>query len=46
MAEIGKSGRMGRLKGLRQRKRARQEFKCEVLALKMRLVKIREMDGR
>lgn len=46
MAEIGKSGRMGRLKGLRRRKRARQEFKCEVLALKMRLVKIREMDGR
>ncbi len=46
MAEIGKSGRVGRLRGLRRRKRARQEFKCEVLALKMRLVKIREMDGR
>jgi len=31
---------------LRRRKRARQELKCEVLALKMRLVKIREMGGR
>jgi hypothetical protein len=40
MAEIGKSSRMGRLRGLRRRKRARQEFKCEVLALKMRLVQI------
>lgn len=40
MAEIGRSGKMGRLRGLRRRKRARQEFKCQVLALKMRLVQI------
>jgi hypothetical protein len=45
MAEIGKSGRMGRLKGLRQRKRARQEFGCEVMALKMRLVQVKKENG-
>lgn len=45
MAEIGKGGRMGRLRGLRRRKRARQEFKCEVMALKMRLVQIKKENG-
>ncbi len=38
MMRTGRAGRMGRLKGLRRRKRARQEFRCEVMALKMRLV--------
>jgi hypothetical protein len=37
--------RGGRLKGVRKRKRARREFECEVMALKMRLVKIKGGDG-
>jgi len=37
--------RGGRLKGVRKRKRARRGFECEVMALKMRLVKIKGGDG-
>ena len=38
--------RGGRLKGVRKRKRARQqEFTCEVMAFKMRLVKKRSEDN-
>ena len=32
----------GRLKGVRKRKRARRGFECEVMALKMHLVKVKE----
>ncbi|MBE9508332.1 MAG: hypothetical protein IMY86_09810 [Chloroflexi bacterium] len=31
--------RGGRLKGVRKRKHAQREFECEVMALKLRLVK-------
>ena len=38
-----KGGRMGgRLKGVRKRKRARRGFECEVIATKLRLVKVKE----
>jgi hypothetical protein len=38
--------RGGRLKGVRKRKRARQQgFTCEVMAFKMRLVKKRTNGG-
>jgi hypothetical protein len=36
---------MERLKGLRRRKRARQGFKCEVMALKMRFVQVKKENG-
>jgi len=36
----------GRLKGVRKRKRAQRGFECEVVALKLRLVKIKERSGR
>jgi len=36
-------GRMGgRLKGVRKRKRAWRPFECEVVTLKLRLVKVKE----
>ena len=35
-----------RLKGVRKRKRAQKEFKCEVMALKMRLIRIGEERDR
>lgn len=40
----GKGGRIkgGRLVGVRKRKRARRGFECEVMALKLRLVRVRE----
>jgi hypothetical protein len=45
--ECERGGRRGgRLKGVRKRKRAQRGFECEVMALKMRLVKIRGGDGR
>lgn len=33
---------VGRLVGVRKRKRARRGFECEVMALKLRLVRVRE----
>ena len=42
MEENEGGGRMGgRLKGVRKRKRARRGFECQVVALKLRLVKVR-----
>ena len=35
-----------RLRGVRKRKRARRGFECEVMALKMRLVKVKEQGDR
>lgn len=35
-------GLKGRLKGVRKRKRVRRDFECEAVALKMRLVKVKE----
>ncbi len=35
-----------RLKRVRKRKRARRDFACEAVALKMRLVKAREKGNR
>jgi len=41
--ENERGGRIGgRLKGVRKRKRARRGFECDVMALKLRLVKTRE----
>ncbi len=38
-----RGGRLGgRLKSVRKRKRARRGFECEVMAFKLRLVKIKE----
>ena len=38
--ENDRGGRMGgRLKGVRKRKRARRGFECEVVAMKLRLVR-------
>ena len=39
-------GRAGRLKGVRKRKRAQQSYACEVMALKMRLVKKARVRGK
>ncbi|MEE9615819.1 MAG: hypothetical protein V3T90_02295 [Anaerolineae bacterium] len=36
----------GRLKGVRRRKRARRGFECEVMATKLRLVKVKEEGDR
>ena len=38
--------RTGRLKGVRKRKRAQQRYTCEVMALKMRLVKKARVRGK
>lgn len=47
MEENEGSERMGgRLKGVRKRKRARRGFECEVVALKLRLVKVKGKGGR
>ena len=50
MKETGEdeSGRRlgGRLKGVRRRKRARRGFECEVMATKLRLVKVKEEGDR
>lgn len=41
--ENEKGGRMGgRLEGVRKRKRARRGFECEVVATKLRLVRVKE----
>jgi len=47
-AEAGsKEGRLKRrLKSVRKRKRARRDFECDVVALKMRLVEIEEHSDR
>jgi len=45
--EDRRSGRMGRrLRAVRKRKLARHNFECEVVASKMRLVKVEEENGR
>ncbi len=36
------SGVRGRLKRVKRRKHAQHEFECEVMALKLRLVKVKE----
>ncbi|GEM_PF-4083774 len=36
------AGVRGRLKRVKRRKSARHEFECEVMALKLRLVKVKE----
>jgi hypothetical protein len=42
-AENEREGRLkGRLKGVQKRKRARRDFECEVVGLKMRLVEVKE----
>ena len=47
MEENESGGRMGgRLKGVRKRKRARRGFECQVVALKLRLVKVKGKGGR
>ena len=50
MKETGedeRGGRLGgRLKGVRRRKRARRGFECEVMATKLRLVKVKEEGDR
>ncbi|MBL7064815.1 MAG: hypothetical protein ISS49_11515 [Anaerolineae bacterium] len=45
--ENERGGRLGgRLKGVRKRRRSRRGFECEVMALKLRLVRAKEKDGR
>ncbi len=47
MEENESGGRMGgRLKGVRKRKRSRRGFECEVVALKLRLVKVKGKGDR
>jgi len=45
--ENKRGGRLGgRLVGVRKRKRARRGFECEVVALKLRLVRVKGEDHR